>query len=492
MKAKHKSEYNTQDISQKPGVYVFRDQFKQVIYVGKAKSLRKRFSSYFQPSRLKTADAKLRSLINSIEYYEIFPVDTESEALLLETRFIKQYVPKYNILMRDDKRFLLIKIFFDEPYPRLMLTRLRKNDRAQYFGPFPKSGVLRETLDFLSKYFNLRSCTPRLPDGKDYEHCHASVLANCSAPCVGKVNDNEYKEQVEALVELMNGKTSHIIADLSDGMKIHAEAGRYEKAAINRDIIENIKSLFTKQRNFRTKAISQNAGEGAVQDLKERLKLDSAPITIECFDNSNFQGTNAVASMVQFKNGKPNSKSYRHFKIKTVEGIDDFASMKEIVYRRYKRLLDENLALPDLILIDGGKGQLSAACESMSDLGLENLEIYGLAKRYEILFKPGQTEGLILPLDSPGLRVLQHIRDEAHRFAITFHRKLRDKRITNSLLDDIPGVGKKRKREILKVFGSVKNLRSRGLEDLCKRVPGIGQKLGEEIFYYLDKNKSDR
>ena len=491
MKARRKSDYNTQDITQKPGVYVFRDQFKQVIYVGKAKSLRKRLSSYFQPSRLKTADAKLRSLINSIEYYETFPVDTESEALLLETRFIKQYAPKYNILMRDDKRFLLIKIFLDEPYPRLMLTRLRKDDRAQYFGPFPKAGVLRETLDFLSKYFNLRSCTPRLPDQRDYEHCHASVLSNCSAPCVGKVTDEEYREQVQSLIEVMNGKTADIIADLSDGMRIHAEAGRYEKAAISRDIIENIKSLFARQRNFRTKAISQNTGLEAVKDLQKRLGLDSPPLTVECFDNSNFQGTNAVASMVQFKNGKPYSKNYRHFKIKTVEGIDDFASMKEIVYRRYKRILDEDQALPDLILIDGGKGQLSAACESMSDLGLEDIHIYGLAKRYEILFKPGQKDGIILPMESPGLRMLQHIRDEAHRFAITFHRKLRNKRITDSLLDDIPGVGKKRKVEILKEFGSVKNLRLKGQKELCRRVPGIGEKLAEEIFFYLDKNKSD-
>lgn len=490
MKAKHRSEYNTQDITQKPGVYVFRDQFKQVIYVGKAKSLRKRFSSYFQPSRLKTADAKLRSLINSIEFFEIFPVETESEALLLESRFIKQYAPKYNILMRDDKRFLLIKIFLDEPYPRLMLTRLRKDDRAQYFGPFPKSGVLRETLDFLSKYFHLRSCSPRLPDGRDYEHCHASVLACCSAPCVGKVDDSEYRNQVNSLIEVMNGKTADIISDLSDGMKIHAEAGRFEKAAVNRDIIENIKSLFAKQRNFRTKAISQDSGETAIKDLQEKLDLASVPKTIECFDNSNFQGTNAVASMVQFKNGKPNSKNYRHFKIKTVEGIDDFASMKEIVFRRYSRLLDEKQALPDLILIDGGKGQLSAACESMKELGLENIHIFGLAKRYEILFRPKQKEGIILPLNSPGLRVLQHIRDEAHRFAITFHRKLRNKRITDSLLDDIPGVGKKRKLEILKEFGSVKNLRAKGQKELCRRVPGIGPRLAEEIFFYLDKNKS--
>ena len=489
MSLQHRSEYNTQDISQKPGVYVFRDQFKQVIYVGKAKSLRKRFSTYFQPSRLKVADPKLRSLINSIEYFETFPVKTESEALLLETRFIKQYAPKYNILMRDDKRFLLIKLFPDDPYPKLLLTRLKKNDNGLYFGPFPKAGVLRETVDFLTKYFNLRSCTPRLPDHKDFQHCHASVLASCSAPCDGRITQEEYKEQVEQLIEVMNGKTRDIIADLTDEMKIHAEAGRFEKAAVCRDIIQNIKALFMPQRNFNTKVMAHSHGIESVEDLKNKLSLSKPPSVIECFDNSNFQGTNAVASMVQFKDGKPNTKNYRHFKIKTVEGIDDFASMKEIVYRRYSRLLNENQPLPDMVLIDGGKGQLSSACESLNELGLQNLPVYGLAKKYEILYKPGEKNGIILSLDSPALKLLQHLRDEAHRFAITFHRKLRNKRITDSLLDDIPGVGKKRKQQILKEFGSVKNLRTKSEEELCRRVPGIGSKLAEEIFYILRKNK---
>jgi excinuclease ABC subunit C len=490
MSFQHKSEYNTQDISQKPGVYVFRDQFKQVIYVGKAKSLRKRFSTYFQPSRLKTADPKLRSLINSIEYYETFSVKTESEALLLESRFIKQYAPKYNILMRDDKRFLLIKIFIDEPYPRLMLTRLRKDDRAIYFGPFPKAGVLRDTLTFLTRYFNLRSCTPRLPDESDFRHCHESILANCSAPCNGNSTREEYQNQVQRLIEVMNGKTGDIITDLTDEMHIYAQANKFEKAAVCRDIMQNIKSLFMPQRNFTSKVISYDYGDDAVQDLQNRLELKNEPTIIECFDNSNFQGTNAVASMVQFKDGRPNTKNYRHFKIKTVEGIDDFASMKEILFRRYSRLKNENLPLPDMILIDGGKGQLSAACESLNKLELQQIPVFGLAKRYEILFKPNEKEGIILPLDSSALKMLQHLRDEAHRFAITFHRKLRNKRITNSLLDDIPGIGSKRKQQILKEFGSVKNLRTKNKEELSRRIPGIGKKLAEEIFFFLSKNKS--
>jgi excinuclease ABC subunit C len=489
MSLKQRSDYNTQDITQKPGVYVFRDQFKTVIYVGKAKNLRKRFSTYFQASRLKTADAKLRSLINSIQFYETFPVKTESEALLLESRFIKQYAPKYNILMRDDKRFLLIKILIDDPYPRLMLTRLRKDDRGLYFGPFPKAGVLRETADFLTKYFNLRSCTPRLPDKKDFQHCHSSVLANCSAPCNGDVTKEEYHNQINSLIEVMNGKTTDIIADLTDEMKIYSDAGRYEKAAVCRDIVDNIKSLFMPQRTFSSKVIAHSHGKDSVLDLQKHLKLDKPPLVIECFDNSNFQGSNAVASMVQFKDGKPNSAGYRHFKIKTVDGIDDFASMKEIVQRRYSRLLKESSPMPDMILIDGGKGQLSSAYQSLKDLGLNEIPVFGLAKKYEILYKPGDSQGLILPIDSKALKMLQHLRDEAHRFAITFHRKLRNKRITNSILDDIPGVGKKRKEEILKEFGSVKTLRSKDEAELCRRVPGIGSKLAEEIFYFLRKTK---
>ena len=483
--------YRTQDIPKDPGVYVFRDQFKQVIYVGKAKSLRKRLSNYFQPSRMRTADPKLRSLINSIAFFEYHVVKSESEALLLESRLIKEYAPKYNILMRDDKRFLLIKIHLGEEYPKLTLTRLRKDDGASYFGPFPKAGVLRDTLDFLTKYFNLRSCSPLIPDEKDHKHCHASVLANCSAPCNGSVSKNKYMQHVENLMTVLNGKVSDIINDLSDEMTIHAQAGRFEKAAVVRDIIENIKSIFKPQRNFATSTLKPRSDFEAVKELQKLLKLEKTPKVIECFDNSNFQGTNAVASMVQFRNGKPNTKNYRHFKIKTVEGIDDFASMKEIVKRRYSRLIKEGSDLPDMILIDGGKGQLSNACNALSEIGVSGIEIFGLAKRYEILFKPDQSEGIFLPTDSAALKMLQHLRDEAHRFAITFHRDLRNKRITDSILDDISGIGKVRKLQILKEFGSVKNLRSKTPEELISRVPGIGSKMADTIFEHLNRKKPD-
>ena len=252
-----------------------------------------------------------------------------------------------------------------------------------------------------------------------------------------------------------------------------------------------IKSIFKPQRNFATSTLKQKADLEAVNELQKFLKLENPPKVIECFDNSNFQGSNAVASMVQFRNGKPATKNYRHFKIKTVEGIDDFASMREIVKRRYSRLLKENADFPDMILVDGGKGQLSNACEALKEIGVQDVEIYGLAKRYEILFKPDQSEGIFLPPDSSALKMLQHLRDEAHRFAITFHRSLRNKRITDSILDDIPGVGKVRKMQILKEFGSVKNLRTKTPEILLQKVPGIGSKMADTIFEHINRKKRD-
>jgi excinuclease ABC subunit C len=485
-----RSQYRTQDISQSPGVYIFRDQFKQVIYVGKAKSLRKRLGNYFQASRLKTADAKLRSLINSIAFFEIHIVHSESEALILEDRFIKEYAPKYNILLRDDKRFLLIKIHLNDTFPKLILTRIRKDDGARYFGPFPKASALRETLDFLSKYFHLRTCTPQIPDEKDFRHCHASILANCCAPCNGQATEEEYHQHVNELIKVLSGKIQDLIIDLNDEMLIYSEAGRFEKAGTVRDIIENLKSIFKPQRNFRKSTLGFKAGTLAVEDLQAHLKLSQPPKVIECFDNSNFQGTNAVASMVQFRDGHPSPKNYRHFKIKTVEGIDDFASMREIVKRRYSRILKEGTDMPDMVLIDGGKGQLSSAYNILKDMGVD-IPVYGLAKRYEILYQPNDSDGIFLPLESPSLKLLQHLRDEAHRFAITFHRSLRNKRITDSILDDINGIGKIRKMQILKEFGSVKNLRTKDPETLLKRVPGIGAKMAETIFEHLKRNKKD-
>ena len=487
-----RANFRTRNISSEPGVYVFRDQFGRVIYVGKAKSLRKRLSNYFQPSRKKTADAKLRSLINSIAFYETYVVKTESEALLLESRYIKEYAPHYNILMRDDKNFYLVKVTVNEPFPQILLTRLRKDDGAQYFGPFPCASAIRATVDFLIRYFNLRSCNSRLPDLSDRKHCKEHILRQCSSPCDLSVTKEEYRQQVESAIDVLSGNTNAIISDLEDSMKVHAENFRFEKAALNRDIIQNLKSALTSRRSFSRAAIAPDlSAEDPVADLKERLKLKDAPAAIECFDNSNFQGTHAVASMVRFVDGKPDKKNYRHFNIKTVVGPDDYASMREIVLRRYSRLLKEERPLPDLILIDGGKGQLSSAISSLDELGLEHIPVYGLAKQHEILFERGSSDGIILPRDCPGLKMLQYLRDESHRFAITFHREKRQKQVSNSLLDDIEGIGKKRKIEILKAFGSIRDLRKASPDEISTKVPGLGEKLAHTIFDHLKKAGSN-
>ncbi|WDE97788.1 excinuclease ABC subunit UvrC [Lentisphaera profundi] len=483
-----RDEFSSRKITPQPGVYVFRDRFAKVIYVGKAKSLRKRLSSYFQASRLATADPKLRSLINSIAFYETYEVNSESEALLLESRFIKEYSPHYNILMRDDKNFYLVKVTLNEPYPRLLLTRVRKDDNSAYFGPFPCSSAIRSTVDFLTRYFKLRTCTSRIPDLSDRKHCKEQILRNCSAPCDQSVSQEQYRESVDDMIKVLDGHIAEIVADLTEAMQNHVEKLQFEKAALNRDIITNLKSSLKQRRNFVNASINPEHKEDPVADLKKRLELKDSPTIIECFDNSNFQGTHAVASMVRFVKGKPDNKSYRHFKIKTVEGPDDFASMKEIVLRRYSRLLKENRPLPDLILIDGGKGQLSSALQSLDALGIGEIPCYGLAKKYELLYSRDDSEGKILPRSSAGLKMLQHLRDESHRFAITFHRKLRQKQVANSLLDDIAGIGKKRKMTLLKHFGSVREIRKASPQDIADAVPGLGEKCAHLILDHLKKN----
>jgi excinuclease ABC subunit C len=481
------SDYRTSKMTSKPGVYVFRDAFAQVIYVGKAKSLRKRLGSYFQPSRRRTADPKLRSLINSIETVEVFPVKTDEEAVLLESRFIKQYNPRYNIVLRDDKRFLLIKIDLRVPFPRLMLARLRKDDNCMYFGPFPYAGVVRETIDHLSRFYGLRSCTVRRPGEKDFEHCSNHIIRTCTAPCVGKITQEDYRKRMDRVMEVLAGDTKEVIEDLETKMQKLAERHDFERAAKTRDIITNIRSVCTPTRTFARASISTFPGPEAVAELQSILEMDKPPTAIECFDNSNISGTSAVAAMVRFVNGAPSRKDYRHYKIKTVEGPDDFASMNEVVRRRYSRLADEQKPMPDLIVIDGGKGQLAAAYQVLLDLDLTDVPIIGLAKRQEEIFTIYSPDPVIVEHHRPALRLLQAIRDEAHRFAITFHRDLRRKRILNSLLDEIPGVGKKRKEQLLKAFGSVRNMRKYSAADIVERVPGCGETLAEQIMDYLKR-----
>ena len=482
----NKEEYKSSLIPQSSGIYIFRDCFGKILYVGKGKNLRKRMASYFRPSRLKVSDIRLRSLIKSIAQFEFFVVKNESEALLLESRFIKEYSPQYNILLRDDKRFLMIKINLKETFPRLTLTRLKKDDSAIYFGPFPRTRVLKNTVDYLNRYFKLRPCSFISPTIKDRKHCHQHFLRYCSSPCDKSISKKAYGEKIQAILAILNGEKNSLIDELKKEMINYAAKEKFEKAAFIRDIIENLFFLSKKRRNFSYYTIKND--KDILAQLQQELNLPSIPVIIEAFDNSHFQGQHTVSSFVRFVNGKPHNQSYRHYKIKTVDKVDDFATMYEVVYRRYNRILQENKSFPNLILIDGGKGQLSSACAALGKLNLKDIPILGLAKRQEEIFLPNNKNSLLLPPNSPSLKLLQHIRDEAHRFAINFHRHLRRKCIINSVLDDIPNIGVKRKEQILMVFGSVKKLRTASVEEIIERVDGINRTLATVIYNYLSRS----
>lgn len=476
------------DVPAKPGIYIFRDRFGQVIYVGKAANLRKRMSHYFQPSREKRSDPKLRSLIKSIADWEFNTVRNEDEALILESRLIKEYAPRYNVLMRDDKRFLLIKINLHEQFPRLMLARVRKDDNCRYFGPFPKGSALKQTLDFLNAHFGLRSCRPIIPDENDHRHCLKRIVKDCCEPCVGKVTREQYMERVEKMLNILDGDVKELLEELKNRMQVQAEKMRFEQAARIRDIITNIEATFgTRTRSFRFAKISSPAGQEAVDDLREALKLPTPPEIIEGFDISNIGGQLAVGSMVCMENGRPAPQRYRRFKIRDVHQSDDFAMMREVFKRHYGRKLRENQPLPDLIMVDGGKGQLSSAIEALIELKCPPLPVIGLAKKHEEIFLPGRSEPIVLDRHRPALRLLQALRDEAHRFAVGYHRDLRSKRLQESLLDDIPGVGPERKKKLLIEFGSVRALRKASPEEIARRVSGIGIKFAETLAERLKK-----
>ncbi|OGV52845.1 MAG: hypothetical protein A2X49_09390 [Lentisphaerae bacterium GWF2_52_8] len=478
------------DVPAKPGVYVFRDRFGEIIYVGKASNLRRRVSHYFQASASQRADPKLRSLISSIANWEVFPVKNEDESLILESRLIKDYAPRYNILMRDDKRYLLIKINLNEKFPRLMLARVRKDDSCRYFGPFPKGTVLRDTLEFLTRHFKLRSCKPAEPGEHDHKHCLAKIVRDCCRPCTGEESVGGYRRRVEDMLAVLSGNVKELVAELQKQMADCAKNRSFEKAAKLRDIIANIEEVFgAKNRSFRFASLPSVTGDEAVRDLQEALRLPGPPNLIEAFDISNISGQYAVASMVCFENGRPDRKNYRRFRIRETTGEpDDFAMMAETVSRRYARKLAENAAMPSLILVDGGKGQLNAALGALRKLKVNPLPVIGLAKKNEEIFVPGRSSPLILERSRTALKLLQAIRDEAHRFAVSYHRQLRSKRLQESVLDDISGIGETRKTALLRVFGSVRELRKTSPGEIAECVPGFSKKLASELLSALKKD----
>ncbi len=485
--------FRSQDVPKTPGVYVFRNKAGEVIYVGKARNLRNRMRSYFMPSTALKEDPRRRALIHSIASYDIFPVDTESEAFLLEAQFIKQYNPRYNVDLRDDKRYLLVGMNPAEEFPHFFFDRLRKDDNCLYFGPFPHAYALKETIRYLEVRFGLRSCQCASPGEENHHHCLQDVLRECTAPCVGAISREEYGRRVESALSVLRGEepAREVLRELDEKMREASSRLDFEDAARWRDMMGHIRTVLEPTRRFINQTIarrtSPEVNSAGMEALREALGLDVLPRYMECFDMSNISGTLAVGSMVLFRDGRPSTSEYRRYRIRTPEATDDTAFMREVLTRRYGRLLREGLPLPDLVVLDGGAPQVGCAIGVWEELGLK-IPFIGLAKQYELVVIPHRPEPLELPRDNPGLRLLQAIRDEAHRWANGYNRQLRITRIKESVLGEIPGVGERRQAAILKACGSVKRILELTPSQLAAKVPGLGPVLAKSVIETLKQH----
>ena len=543
-KAKPDLTKKVHEVPHKPGVYLMRDRFNRVIYVGKARDLRKRVGSYFMPSRIAVADLKTRALLEAVWDFETHTVASEAESLLLEGKLIKEYRPRYNISFRDDKRFLVVKVDPTEEWPRFRLARFKKDDGARYFGPYAHAGALRQTLNFMRKKFGVLTFGRGAPTERELKSSTYQVPMRLS-----EIDAETYRRRVAQAAEFLEGHSREMINALEEEMQKAAAKLDFEKAAELRNMLEDLRRTTKPMRRFTRHSLPSAIDPQAdVQALADALRLPHLPRVMECFDISNISTTHVVASMVSFRDGVPDKNNYRRYRIRTVEGQDDFASMAEVVRRRYARVLlqaraenpegaefsQENpveavnrasatkpsllrhpersvaesedpptspagsldsvrddrfvaVRLPDLIIVDGGKGQLSSACRELQRLGLHELPIIGLAKEFEEIYRPGRAMPLQLPTNSGALRLLQRIRDEAHRFANTYHQLLMKKRIGESILDDCPGVSQNRKNLLLRKFGSVQRLRKASVEEIAS-TEGIGQKLAEEVRRFFERH----
>ena len=471
----------------RPGVYLMRNRQGKIIYIGKARSLKDRVGSYFLPSTWRRAEPKLRGLLRSVADLDVEVVGSEAAALLLESRLIKDFHPRYNVLMRDDKRFLLIRVNLNDPFPRFTAVRMRKEDGARYWGPYASSAAAWATLEFVEKQFGLRSCAPRVPGPEDYRHCLNDVIRFCSAPCIEKVSRAEYRERVLTACAFLDGERREFLKVLREQMEGAAKEMRFEKAAALRDMyLLLIKGIKEKARGRKSIGMKREEARRGLEELRAAMGLERVPEVMECYDISNISGTSSVASRVVAVGGMPERRRYKRYRIKWVEGADDPASMAEVVGRRFKRALEEGEALPDLVLVDGGITQLRAARAVLDGLGLEGQAVAGIAEQYEELFVDvtNKTPPLRFAAESAALRVLQQIRDEAHRFALAYHQKVRERRIQESVLDDIPGIGRQRKERLLAFFGSVARLRRASVERLME-APDVGPKMAALIYRAL-------
>ena len=579
-----------------PGVYRYYDKEGKILYVGKAKNLKKRVNSYFNKN---THPARTQLLVNRIVHIEYSIVSTEKDALLLENALIKDLQPRFNVMLKDDKTFPYIKIV-SEPFPKIYFTRNFTEDGSEYFGPYTSIHHVRSLLETIKKMYPIRSCSLALTSEnirkKKFKVCLEYHIGNCLGPCIGLQTKEQYDHNILEIRNILKGKLSTIRQVLKEQMEAYAANLEFEEAEVIRIRLQSLKEYISVSTvsnpnlgNFhvfgfvedekngfinylyvyegtviKTKSITlrknldeskedlllyavidtigrlaekgeeillpfqieqpgkdfhfmvpkigdkrklvelaqknaflqqhkgkakqkQDRNERILELMQGELRLKELPYHIECFDNSNFQGTDAVSACVVFKNAKPSKKDYRHFHVKTVTGANDFDTMKEVVYRRYKRLLDENQPLPQLIVIDGGKGQLGAALESLRALHIEDkLQVISIAKRLEELYYPNDPYPLLLSKKSETLRVIQQLRDEAHRFGITFHRKKRDKHTLKTELTEIDGIGENLALKLLSAFGSVKEIEKASLEEL-EAIIGSARAI-KLLDYFKSKN----
>lgn len=499
----------------KPGVYIMKDTLGNTIYVGKAKDLHRRLANYFSPTGATLANHKTRALINAISSFDYFETRNDHEAFLLESKLIKQYRPHYNIQLKDDKRYPLIKIPKGEALPRFQLSRVRKEDGARYFGPFVHSQALSATLEWINRHFRLRICKAKNPGLKDFQHCHADIIRNCSAPCIGRISVEDYNRNVDQAVRLLEGTgKKNVLDELEEEMMQAAEILDFERAAYLRDIRDNLVKTLEPARRFRQGAPDLPGTVRPQEDMEElgrALGLENPPAIMECFDISNVSSNHIVASMVRFTNGKPDNKAYRRYRIRSVDGQNDFASMSEVIRRRYSRILSESdaaasrppgttlyqwlkqlsaegkapIKVPDLVVVDGGKGQLSSALADLEAIGLGDMPIVGLAKQREEIFFPHQPEPLRLSHSTGALKLMQRIRDEAHRFANGYNELLYRKRMRESALDDAPGMSTTRKRLLLERFKSVAAIKKADPAAIAA-IRGISETWARNLLDYLN------
>jgi excinuclease ABC subunit C len=473
----------------KPGVYLMKDRLGQTIYVGKAKDLKKRVSTYFQASRkTMVSQPKVRAMIDLIHDFDLILVKSEAEALLLEGQLIKKYKPRYNTDFTDDKRFLLVRVDLREPLPRFRLTRNRTDSQSRYYGPFAHATHLRKTLHELRRKFGiLLSDAKPLALGDQqwrlYDDARAEIYEHPN-----ELSQADYLQRVEAACAFLDGQTREWLAELKQQMQAAAEAREYEQAAQLRDRIIALEQTSERTRKFERPLHDPTPKAEILTQLQHDLALPTLPKHMECFDISHISGSFCVASMVAFKHGKPDRRNYRRFKIKSFIGNDDFRAMEEVVGRRYRRLHEEHKPFPDLVVIDGGAGQVTAALKAFLGQGLEPPALVGLAKKNETLIFSDGREPLNLSHHDPGLRMLQHLRDEAHHFANSFNAELRSKKLRESILDDFKGLGPAKRHTLLQHFGSIEKLRKASAQNICD-VDGIGPKTAERLVEFLSTDE---